>query len=176
MKIFLIAGKAGSGKKEVAKIIKEFFIYQKQETVITSFSKYLKMYAEELINWDRNEANKPRKFLQDLGVTIRKDLDMPNYFTDRMKQDIKVYEKFADICVIDDVRLPGEIEYIKNSYPDVTSMLVINQFSDSKLSIEEQIHSTETALENYDKFDYTLINSDLTVLKNDLFKILGGEQ
>ena len=175
MKIFLIAGKAGSGKREVAKMIKEFFIYQKQEAIVTSFSKYLKMYAEEIINWDRNENDKPRKFLQDLGVSIRKDLDMPNFFTDRMKEDIKVQEKFASICIIEDVRLPGEIEEIKNNYSDVTSFLVINQFGDSKLSLEEQIHPTETALENYDKFDYTLVNSDLTNLKNEVFKILGGE-
>ena len=69
MKIILIAGKAGSGKKEVAKMIKEYYIYQKKDTVITSYSKYLKLYAEEIIDWDRNDATKPRKFLQDLGAS-----------------------------------------------------------------------------------------------------------
>ena len=175
MKIFLIAGKAGSGKREVAKMIKEYYIYQKKETAITSYSKYLKLFAEELVGWDRTEVNKPRKFLQDLGVKIRKDLGMPNFFTDRMKDDFKVYELFADVCVVEDVRLPGEIENIKADYPDVTSILVINQFGDSKLSVEEQVHPTETALENYDKFDYTLINSDLKILKDEVFKLLGGE-
>ena len=176
MKIFLIAGKAGSGKKEVAKMIKEYYIYQKQDTIITSYSKYLKLFAEEIIDWDRNEANKPRKFLQDLGVVIRKDLDMPNFFTDRMKQDFKIYERYADVCVIEDVRLPGEIENIKSAYEDVTSILVINQFSDSKLTVEEQVHPTETALENYDKFDHTIINSDLKATRDEVFAILGGEQ
>ena len=173
MKIFLIGGKAGSGKHEIAKFIKEYYIYEKQETIITGYSKYLKLYAEEIIGWDRNEANKPRKFLQDLGVNIRTTLGMSNFFINRMLEDIKVYETFAQVCVIDDARLPNEIEEIKAQYQDVTSILVINQFSDSKLSVEEQVHPTETALENYDGFDYTIINSDLNQLKEEVFKILG---
>ena len=103
MKIFLIAGKAGSGKHNVATFIKEYFIYQKQETVITGYSKYLKLFAEEIIGWDRNENEKPRKFLQDLGVQIRTNLGMPDFFTDRMLDDITVYEQFADVVVVDDV-------------------------------------------------------------------------
>ena len=114
-----------------------------------------------------------RKFLQDLGVSIRTELGMPDFFTDRLLDDIKVYDKFADVVVIDDVRLPNEIEKIKQVYDDVTSILVINQFSDSKLTVEEQVHPTETALENYDRFDYTVINSDINKLKEDIFKILG---
>jgi hypothetical protein len=98
---------------------------------------------------------------------------MPEFFTDRMLDDIKVYEQFADVVVVDDVRLPGEIEVIKEVYDDVTSILVINQFGDSKLTVEEQVHPTETALENYDKFDYTVINSDPNKLREDVFKILG---
>ena len=175
MKIFIIAGKAGSGKKEVAKMIKEYYIYQKQETVITGFSKYLKLFAEEIVGWDRNDAQKPRKFLQDLGVYIRQELNMPDFFTKRMMDDIKIYEKYAKVCVIEDARLPLEIETMKQNYPDVTSILVINQFGNSSLTVEEQIHPTEVALENYDKFDYTLVNADLNTLKEQVFKILGGE-
>ena len=173
MKIFLIAGKAGSGKREVARMIKEYFIYRKEEAVITGFSKYLKNFATEIVGWDGNDNTKPRKFLQDLGVMIRKDLNMPNFFVDRMIDDIKIYQNYAKVVVIDDVRLPNEIEEIKAKYDDVTSILVINQFGSSKLTIEEQVHPTETALENYDKFDYTLINSDLNELKEEVFKILG---
>ncbi|MBQ4634263.1 MAG: hypothetical protein IJO33_02180 [Bacilli bacterium] len=172
MKIFLIAGKAGSGKAEVAKMIKEFYIYKKENSIITGYSKYLKMYAKEMIDWDGNENNKPRKFLQDLGSYIRHTLNMPYFFIDRMMDDIRVYEKDANICIIEDIRLPEEIEEIKKYFDDVTSILVINQFGKSSLSIEEQIHPTETALESYNGFDYTLVNSDLPALKEEIFKIL----
>ncbi|MBQ4583580.1 MAG: hypothetical protein IJA94_01635 [Bacilli bacterium] len=172
MKIFLIAGKAGSGKAEIAKMIKEFYIYKKENSIITGYSKYLKMYAKEMVDWDGNENNKPRKFLQDLGSYIRHDLNMPYFFIDRIIDDIRIYERDADICIIDDIRLPEEIEEIKKNFDDVTSFLVINQFGKSSLTIEEQIHPTETALESYNGFDYTLVNNNLTTLKEDLFRIL----
>ena len=62
MKIYLVAGKSGSGKGEVAKIINEYYLSLNQKPIITSFSKYIKMYAKEIIGWDGNEP-KPRKFL-----------------------------------------------------------------------------------------------------------------
>ena len=172
MKIFLIAGKAGSGKAEVAKMIKEFYIYKKENSIITGYSKYLKLYAKEIADWDGNENNKPRKFLQDLGTYIRYNLNMPYFFIDRMMDDIRIYERDATVCIIDDIRLPEELEEIKKNFDDVTSILVINQFSKSSLSVEEQIHPTETALESYNSFDYTVVNNDLAALKEEIFKIL----
>ncbi len=175
MKIFLIAGKAESGKAEVAKMIKEYYIYQQKEAVITEYSKYLKEYAKEMINWDGLSANKPRKFLQDLGMYIRNDLNMPNFFTERMLEDIKVYERDFEVTIICDVRYPDEIKAIKNIYDDVTSILVVNQFRVSTLTAEEQIHPSEIALENYDEFDYTIINNDLSEVKRQLFQFLEGK-
>ena len=64
MKIFLISGTAGSGKGEVAKLIKEFYIYKLESSVITEYSKYLKSFARELTDWDGNPNTKPRKYLQ----------------------------------------------------------------------------------------------------------------
>ena len=75
MKIYLVAGKAGSGKGEVAKIIKEHYLSLKKKPVITEYSKYLKLYASEILGWNGGEP-KPRKFLQDLGVTIRENILM----------------------------------------------------------------------------------------------------
>ena len=88
MKIYLVAGKSGSGKGEVAKIIKEYYLSLGKKPIITEFSKYLKMYAREIIEWNGSEP-KPRKFLQDLGVTIRENMDMPLFFVNRMIEDRK---------------------------------------------------------------------------------------
>ena len=109
MKIYLVAGKSGSGKGEVAKIIREYYLSKGRKPIITSFSKYIKMYAKEIIGWDGSEP-KPRKFLQDLGVTIRENIDMPLFFLNRMIEDIKVYNLYFDTVIIDDVRLPIEID------------------------------------------------------------------
>lgn len=172
MKIFLIAGKAGSGKAEIAKMIKEYYIYQKQDAVITEYSKYLKEYAKEMTEWDGYETNKPRKFLQDLGSYIRNDLNKPDFFTKRMIEDISIYERDFEVCVVCDIRYPNEIEDIKKVYSDVTTILVINQFGISPLSIEEQVHPSELAMESYDNYDFTIINNSLPEVKELLFKML----
>lgn len=171
MKIYLVAGKSGSGKGEVAKIIKEHYLSKGKKPIITEFSKYLKMYAKEIIEWDGTEP-KPRKFLQDLGVTIRENMDMPLFLVNRMIQDIQVYALYYDVVIISDVRLPIEIEEIKKKFNNVYSIYVLNQFAKSPLTIEEQTHETETALENYSNFDATIINDNIEKLDDRVINFI----
>ena len=170
MKIFLVAGKAGSGKGVVAKLIKEYYIYKLESCVITEYSKYLKNFVKELTDWDGNPNTKPRKYMQDLGDTIRKTDN--KYFINNMINDLKIYEQVVNNVIVADVRMPDEIEDIKLNFDDVYAIYVENQFSQSKLSIEEQAHITETALENYEEFDYILANDDINILKDKVFKFL----
>lgn len=174
MKIFVVAGKAGSGKGEVAKFIKEYYIYKLENSVVTQYSKYLKNFAMELTDWDGVSENKPRKFLQDFGTTIR-NYDK-EYFTKRMIEDINIYE-LANVnnVIISDARMPEEIEELKENFDEVYSIYVENQFGQSKLTVEEQAHITELALENYNDFDYTIANDGTTEnLKDKVFKYLEG--
>lgn len=170
MRIFLIAGKAGSGKNEVAKLIKEYYIYKLEECAITSYSKYIKNFALELTNWDGTESNKPRDFMQRLGDDMRKN--DPNFLVSNMIKDITIYQKYVENVVISDVRMPNEIEEIKNSFDNVYSFYIVNQFGSSKLTIEQQSHITEVALEDYPDFDYIIANDDLSKLKEKVFAIL----
>ena len=71
-------------------------------------------------------------------------------------------------------KTPETFEEMKENYDDVTSILVINQFAPSKLSLEEQSDITERALENYDEFDYIIANDELAKTKEKVFKILEG--
>jgi dephospho-CoA kinase len=170
MRIFLVAGKAGSGKADVARFIKEYYIYKIEESVITEYSKYIKMFARELTDWDGQDATKPRRYLQQTGAELRK-LD-PNYFTRRMIEDIDFYKNHVSNVIIDDVRMPNEIETMYESFDNVYSFCILNQFAPSKLSIEEQADITETALEGYQDFDYTIINDNNNTLRDKVFKIL----
>ena len=94
MRIFLIAGKAGSGKNVVAKLIKEYYIYKVEECAITSYSKYIKNFALELTDWDGTDANKPRDFMQHLGDVMR-ELD-EDFLVSNMIKDITIYQKYVE--------------------------------------------------------------------------------
>ena len=172
MKVFLVGGKSGSGKNEVARLIEEYYTYKLKKCAITEFSKYLKLFAKEMTEWDGISQNKPREFLQSTGKLIR-NID-EHYFTRRMIQDLDVYAHMVDVLIICDVRMPLEFTEIKDNWPDVTSMIIVNQFAPSKLSLKQQSDITETALETFDDVDYIIANDDLKELKEKLFKILEG--
>ena len=170
MKIFVVGGKSGSGKNEVARMIEEFYTYKLKKCVVTEFSKYIKLFAKELTDWDGVSQNKPRRFLQTFGAKVRNYDEI--FLTNRMIEDISLYEGLADVIIISDARMPLEFEDMKENYDDVTSILVINQFAPSKLTLEEQSDITERALENYNEFDYIIANDDLAKTKEKVFKIL----
>lgn len=157
MKIFIISGKAKSGKNEVAKIIKEYYQKYEQKTVITAYSKYLKIFAHEILNWDYKENDKPRTFLQNIGMDIRNKYGY-DFLINRMMEDINIYQDYVQNIVISDARLPIEIEQIKDNYDQVCTIHVIG--AENKLTKEQQDHYTEHALDEYNKFDYVIDNND----------------
>ena len=171
MKIFLVAGRSGSGKGEVAKYINEYYVYKIKKCVVTEYSKYLKLFAKEMTDWDGVSVNKPRDFLQQFGSKIRAYDKF--YFTKRMIEDINIYAlDNVDIVIVSDVRMPEEIEEIRENYDDVTAIYVVNQFSKSTLTVAQQAHITENALSDYDDFDFIIANDNKDELRNKVFKIL----
>lgn len=171
MKIFLIAGKAHSGKATIANIIKEY--YKDDLTIITEYSKYLKLYAKEILGWDGSYETKPRAFLQELGYDIRKNMDK-NFFIKRMLEDIEIYQKYTNVSnlVIADIRYPEEIDAIKNKFEDVIVIYTVNEFGDSLLTEEERKHISEIALADYKEFNYVVHNNNIEKLKEEIENIM----
>ena len=170
MRVFLIAGKAGCGKNEVANIIKE----ELPNTVITAFSKYIKLFALELTEWDGRDITKPREFLQNMGDKLRA-ID-EDFLTKRILEDLEVYKREGIVnVVISDVRLVHELEYFKNlSGYDVIAIRVNCSNSTRELTDSEKSHHTETALDTYQAFDYVVYNDMNENLKKEIKEILEG--
>ena len=169
MTIFLIAGKAGSGKNEVASLLQKHL----ENTVVTGFAKYIKLFALEFTNWDGKDETKPRTFLQEMGDTLRK-ID-PNFLVDRIIQDFKVYEKIFDTVVVSDIRLPYELETIKNNTNHKVVTIKVTASKSARILAEQEMkHHTELALENYDNFDYVIENNFDKNLEKDVLKIIEG--
>lgn len=167
MNIYLICGKAGSGKTKVANII-----HQKiKKSVISNLSKYIKLFALEMTNWDGTDENKPRTFLQNMGDKLRA---IDEYFLPkRMTEDIKIYQEYYDTLIISDVRLIKEIEYFKNNPRlNTKTIYVKSPKSYRNLTLQEQQHLTETELDTYNKFDYIIENDENNNLEEIIEKII----
>ncbi len=92
--------------------------------------------------------------MQQLGVELIKNQIDENMLINRIKEDIKVYEYFFDVIIISDARFKDEIENIKNA----NTVVIKIKGKENKLTNNQKQHITETALDNYSKYDYIIEN------------------
>lgn len=168
MRIYIISGKAKSGKDTAANLIKD--IYTEKKTIKIAYASYLKEYAKNILGWDGSNETKPRAFLQYLGVELIKNTIDDKMLIRRILEDIKVYSNFYDIIIISDARMPEEIDDIKANYKNVTT---IHINSIEQLKDKEKEHLTEVGLDNYKNYDYVINNDyNLDNIKSELEKIV----
>lgn len=165
--IYVICGKAQTGKDSVAKIIFD----AKENSVILSITKPLKEYARIITNWDGNEATKPRDLLQTLGIDlIKKQIDQ-KFLIRRIIEDIKVLSYYKDNIIISGIRLKEEIDDLKQEFDKVVVIKVERPNFDNGLTLKQKKHITENDLNNYQE-GCVIINNNYENLKNDVLNIL----
>lgn len=168
--IFILSGKAKSGKNLVSKIILEY--YQSKKCLELSYAHYLKEYAKNILSWNGEEDGKPRDFLQSLGIDLLKKID-EQFLITRVCQDIEVYRYFYDILIVTDARLKEEIEIPRNKFDKVTVIRIERENFDNGLNQSQNSHITETALDNYTDYDYVILNyNDIKGLQSQVYTIL----
>ncbi len=167
-KIFIISGKARSGKNEISKIIEKS--YSNKKSITISFGYYIKDYAKRISDWDGSEDTKPRELLQHLGIELVRNKIDKRLFINRILQDIEIFSYFYDIIIISDARLLDEITILKEKYPDSVTIRVVRDNYDNKLTEEQKNHLTETDLDAFDGFDYIVENDEN--LEEKIIKIL----
>ena len=165
--IFVLSGKAKSGKNLIADKIENY--YKNKRCIQISYAFYLKNYVKNIYGWSGSEEDKPRELLQKIGIDLIKNKIDSNLLIRRVCEDIKVYSYFYDIIIITDARLKDEIEIPKRLINNVVTIRIDSIYYDKKMTIEQMNHITETNLDNYDKFDYII--NDFDKLEEILSKI-----
>lgn len=156
MIIYMLGGKARSGKDMVANMIKRHFEKENKKCIILQISEYLKYYAEKVLNWDRTEDTKPRAFLQEIGTSIRQNKE--TFLIDRLVEDINILSSYCDAIVISDVRLPLEFKMVKEKFENVKNIHIVRDNFDNSLGNKSK-HITEVALDNFNAYDYIIENN-----------------
>lgn len=156
-KIFIVSGKARSGKDLVSNLICEY--YQEKNCKKLSYAYYLKQYVKDITGWNGSDETKPRDILQRVGIELIKEKVSDTFLVNRVCEDIKVYSFFYDVLVITDARLISEIEIPKKLFQNIITIRV-NRKSENNLTLEQKNHITETNLDNYQNFDYIIQNND----------------
>lgn len=176
-KIYLLSGKARHGKDTTAEFLKKFYENDGKKVIYSRAGKYIKYYAMEMTDWDGSEEAKPRELLQSLGTDIiRKKLNKADMFIQRQLDDIEIYSYFYDAIIVPDIRLPKEIESVKEKFNNVVTIHINRINFETELKTNEQKHITETAMDNYKNYDYEITNNTLEELEKDIYKIYKEEE
>ena len=154
--IFILSGKAESGKDELCNTIMDYFKNKKIKKL--SYAYYLKKYVKEIFGWDGKEEDKPRELLQNFGISFLKNQIDDKILIRRTTEDIKVYSYFYDIIIITDARLKEEIEIPKQMFKNIYTIRINRDNHKSRLTESEKKHITEIGLDEYKDFDFTIQN------------------
>jgi len=155
--IFILSGKAKSGKDVVANIIKEY--YGKDKCISVAYAYYLKDYLKRMNKYNENEKAKYRSLLQEFGIDFLGKYIDSKFLINRLLEDVEVFSYFYDVIIITDARLVDEIEIVKNKYQNVITIKITTK-NNNNLTPEQNNHITETALDNYTEYDYEIENND----------------
>ena len=124
-------------------------------------------YAKNYFSWNGDMREKPREFLQEMGIeVIRNTLHKDTFLVDRLCEDIDILKHYFSVFIITDGRLVSEFNLLRERFPDIKIIHVIRDNYDNKLSPKEKEHITETDMENYKDYDYVINNTT----KDELFK------
>lgn len=177
MKIYVIGGKAKSGKNTFGNYLKEQLKDYGYKPCIIHITEPLYGYAKNYFEYDEYKDEKPREFLQKMGIEIIKEkLGKPDFLLNRLFEDIEILSNFFDTFIITDARLIHEFEEIKNKYSEtITIKLERNNYNDN-LTNEEKNHITEQEVDKYKEYDYIIENKGLDVLKIDALEIIKNEE
>ncbi len=177
MKLFIIGGKAKSGKNTLANFLREELKEYGYKACIINLTEPLYSYAKNHFEWNEYSDKKPREFLQKVGIEIIKEkLGKKTFLLDRAIEDIEILSCFFDAFIIADARLQMEFTYLKEKFPTAITIKLIRPNYDPNLTEEEQKHITETDLENYNDFNYIIENKNINELRLVAKKIVEEEE
>ena len=93
--IYILSGKAESGKNVVADIIEKY--YGKNNCIKISYAYYIKDYLTRMGKYNDKEKQKYRSLLQEFGVDFLATKVDSNLLINRVLEDIEVFSYFYKI-------------------------------------------------------------------------------
>lgn len=177
MKVFVIGGKAKCGKNTFGEYLREYLKDYGYKPCVMHITEPLYEYARNYFNYDEKNDEKPREFLQKMGIEIIKEkMRKKTFLLDRLYEDIEIMNNFFDCFIIADARLIDEFNSIKEKYDDVICIKLERKNYDDKLTSDEAMHITETEIDKYNDFDYIIENNGFDSLKEAAHEIVKQEE
>ena len=173
--IIIISGKSGHGKDTLANILNQKLIDYGYSVAIIHYADILKFCLKQFYQWNGEKNEEGRYLLQHVGTDLVRAKD-PDFWVNIVKNFIQTLGSEFEVYIIPDARFANEINIMKDSFPNVTSIRVERIEKDKMyinpiLTLAQAEHESETSLDYYGAFDYYVENRSLSAL-NDSAELL----
>lgn len=160
MKVLLISGKARNGKDTAAKMIQRRLKLDNYKVLIIHYADLLKHICRSYFGWDGVKDKAGREMLQYVGTDVIRKRN-PNLWVNFVALMLQYFHENWDYVIIPDCRFPNEISKIIDSGFEAVHLRVVRGNFENPLPEEQQLHPSETALDDvapdyYIKNDGTL--------------------
>ena len=176
-KIFLISGKAGSGKGAVGKVLERELMKDGYPVLTISFGDAVKDALTRYYDWDGVKDKHGRAMLQKLGTDQMRTM-FPDFWAEYVAKFIAATRKDWVYVIIPDWRFVNEFDVINDYNSDVTTIRVErydengNAYVNSEMTDEQREHVSETELDKF-PFDYIIENrGNLEELEDNVLAVL----
>lgn len=169
-KLLIFSGKATHGKDETAMRIRNILESQGKRCLTMAVGDSLKHVCAKYFGWDGVKDEKGRTILQHVGTEVCRK-NNPGMWARIFVEILKGIETEFDYIFVSDIRFPDEIEHNKAAFGDKVTTIRVNRINYiSPLTLEQQNHITETALDDY-AFDIVVTNDTLEDLQRQCEEI-----
>ena len=173
MKVICISGKARHGKDTVADMVRNALRSRGKRVLIVHNADLLKFMCTQLFDWNGEKDERGRHLLQHVGTDVIRARE-PDFWVDFIAKELELFPESWDVVLIPDCRFPNEIERLKLSGHDVIHLRVFRPNCEDGLTQEQQIHVSETALDNVAP-DYMICNgSNLVDLTAEVLQFISA--
>lgn len=169
MKVILISGKAQNGKDTTAEILRSQLKADGNRVLITHYADLLKFICRNYFGWDGKKDDAGRQMLQYVGTDVIRKQN-PTLWVDFVSMILKYFYENWDYVIIPDCRFPNEVTTMADSGFETIHIRVVRENFENPLTKEQQMHPSETALDDMIP-DYYINNSgSLQDLTNTIIK------
>lgn len=171
MKVICISGKAQHGKDTTAAMMKEALEADGFSVLIAHYGDLVKYVCKAFFNWDGQKDEKGRTLLQFVGTDIIR-AQQQDYWVKFARDMLTFFDSQWDYVLIPDCRFPNEIEVMENAEFDVKHVRVRRENFQSPLTLEQQNHPSETALDEIKPDFYVDNNGSLEDLRKAVSQLV----
>ena len=183
-KIFLLHAAARSGKNTCAEAMKEYYeASYKKRVLIIAFADYVKFVLDKYYNIPAERTEEYRTRIQQFATEQVRAYDV-NYWANIVSDLLAATIEDWDIVIIPDWRFGNERVALVSRFHEfgipVKTMLIDrpNIEEVDGMTEEQRAHISERNLDNYQNFDYTVINETSQIQKTiqQLINIIDKEE